>query len=125
MLFSYPMIVHEEAGYWGGEFPDIEGCNAQGDTLEEILSDAAEALQLHLLSMMIDGEKLPEPSYIKSVRVDDNSFVTLVSANVNPKKKDRSVKKTLTLPQWLNERAEKQGINFSQTLQEALLHKII
>ncbi len=124
MLFSYPMIVHEEAGYWG-EFPDIEGCNAQGDTLEEILSDAAEALQLHLLSMMIDGEKLPEPSYIKSVRVDDNSFVTLVSANVNPKKKDRSVKKTLTLPQWLNERAEKQGINFSQTLQEALLHKII
>ena len=124
MLFSYPMIVHEEAGY-RGEFPDIEGCNAQGDTLEEILSDAAEALQLHLLSMMIDGEKLPEPSYIKSVRVDDNSFVTLVSANVNPKKKDRSVKKTLTLPQWLNERAEKQGINFSQTLQEALLHKII
>ena len=124
MLFSYPMIVHEEAGYWGG-FPDIEGCNAQGDTLEEILSDAAEALQLHLLSMMIDGEKLPEPSYIKSVRVDDNSFVTLVSANVNLKKKDRSVKKTLTLPQWLNERAERQGINFSQTLQEALLHKII
>lgn len=94
-------------------------------TLEEILSDAAEALQLHLLSMMIDGEKLPEPSYIKSVRVDDNSFVTLVSANVNLKKKDRSVKKTLTLPQWLNERAERQGINFSQTLQEALLHKII
>lgn len=93
--------------------------------MEEILSDAAEALQLHLLSMMIDGEKLPEPSYIKSVRVDDNFFVTLVSANVNPKKKDRSVKKTLTLPQWLNERAEKQGINFSQTLQEALLHKII
>ena len=93
--------------------------------MEEILSDAAEALQLHLLSMMIDGEKLPEPSYIKSVRVDDNSFVTLVSANVNLKKKDRSVKKTLTLPQWLNERAERQGINFSQTLQEALLHKII
>ena len=93
--------------------------------MEEILSDAAEALQLHLLSMMIDDEKLPEPSYIKSVRVDDNSFVTLVSANVNLKKKDRSVKKTLTLPQWLNERAERQGINFSQTLQEALLHKII
>jgi len=61
----------------------------------------------------------------QEVWVDDNFFVTLVSANVNPKKKDRSVKKTLTLPQWLNERAEKQGINFSQTLQEALLHKII
>ncbi len=86
MLFSYPMIVHEEAGYWG-EFSDIEGCNAQGDTLEEILSDAAEALQLHLLSMMIDGEKLPEPSYIKSVRVDDNSFVTLVSGQCKPEEK--------------------------------------
>jgi Uncharacterized conserved protein len=123
MLFNYPLIIHNEDGYWG-EFPDVDGCNAQGKTLEEILKDASEALDLHLLSMLIDGEKLPKPTYPKDIKTDKNSFVTIISVDLDIKKKDTAIKKTLTIPKWLNERAEKEHINFSKVLQEALVEKL-
>ena len=123
MLFNYPLIIHNEDGY-RGEFPDIDGCNAQGNTLDEILKDASEALDLHLLSMLMDGEKLPKATYPKDIKTDKNSFVTIISVDVDIKKKDTAIKKTLTIPKWLNERAEKEHINFSQVLQEALIQKI-
>ena len=123
MLFNYPLIIHNEDGYWG-EFPDVDGCNAQGKTLEEILKDASEALDLHLLSMLIDGEKLPKSTYPKDIKTDKNSFVTIISVDLDIKKKDTAIKKTLTIPKWLNERAEKEHINFSKVLQEALVEKL-
>lgn len=124
MLFSYPFLIHEEDGLWG-EFPNLDGCYAQGETLNEIIADATGALDLHLLSMIMDGEKLPEPSHIKEIELDENSFVAIISINLDVKKKDSSVKKTLSIPKWLNEKAEAEGINFSKTLQEALLEKIV
>ena len=54
----------------------------------------------------------------------DDGFVSLVSCNIDPYKDKRAVKKTLTIPAWLNERAVSMGINFSQVLQDALLRKI-
>lgn len=123
MLFYYPMIVHDEDGFWG-EFPDVDGCNAQGDTLEEILEDAKGALHLHLSSMLLDGEKLNPASYPKNIKVDEHSFVTMISVDIDLSKMDKAVKKTLTIPNWLNEKAEQEGINFSKTLQEALIEKL-
>lgn len=123
MIFNYPMIIHEEDGFWG-EFPDIDGCNAQGDTLDEILEDARDALDLHILSMLMDGESLNPPSNPKDILCDQNSFMTIITVDVDLAKEDKSVKKTLTIPKWLNEKAEKEGINFSKTLQEALVEKL-
>ncbi|MDO4721445.1 MAG: type II toxin-antitoxin system HicB family antitoxin [Peptostreptococcaceae bacterium] len=123
MLFHYPMIIHDEDGFWG-EFPDVDGCNAQGDTLEEILEDAKGALHLHLSSMLLDGEKLNPASYPKDIAVDEHSFVTMISVDIDLSKMDKAVKKTLTIPSWLNEKAEREGINFSKTLQEALIEKL-
>lgn len=124
MIFSYPFLIHEEDGFCG-EFPNLDSCYAQGETLNEIIADATGALDLHLLSMIMDGEKLPEPSHIKEIELDENSFVAIISVNLDVKKKDSSVKKTLSIPKWLNEKAEAEGINFSKTLQEALLEKIV
>lgn len=123
MIFNYPIVIHNEDGYWG-EFPDIIGCNAQGDTLDEIIDDAKKALDLHLFDMLIDGEKLPVATYPKDIKTDENSFVAIISVDVDIKKKDKAVKKTLTIPNWLNEKAEEENINFSQILQEALINKI-
>lgn len=124
MLFYYPMIVHEENGYWA-EFPDLDGCNAQGDTLNELLDDAKGALETHIYCILIDGEVLNKPSDPRSICTDDNSFVALISADVDINKENKSVKKTLTIPYWMNEQAEQQGLNFSKTLQEAILQKLI
>lgn len=43
MVFNYPLIIHSDEGFWG-EFPDVIGCNCSGDTLDEIIADATEAL---------------------------------------------------------------------------------
>ena len=123
MLYNYPLIIHEEDGYWG-EFPDVDGCNAQGDTISEIIEDAKGALETHLLSMLMDGETLNKPTHPKKIKIDKNSFVTIITADVDLAKEDKSVRKNLTIPKWLNDRAEKENLNFSKTLQEALLAKI-
>lgn len=123
MLFYYPMLVHEEEGYWA-EFPDLPGCNAWGDTFEELFTDAQGALNAHIYGILSDGEKLSQPSKPNEIETDDRSYVVLISVDVDINKKNKSVKKTLTIPYWLNERAEKEGLNFSKTLQEALIDKI-
>lgn len=123
MIFNYPMIVHEEDGYWG-EFPYVEGCNAQGGTIDELLEDAKEALELHLLSMLENEEILNRPTNPTEIKISGNSFITIISADVNLSKESKSVRKTLTIPKWLNDKAEKNGVNFSQSLQKALIQDL-
>ena len=69
MIFYYPLLIHDDDGYWG-EFPDVEGCHAQGDSIDEIIEDATLALELHLSEMLKDGDKLNPPSDIKSIKTD-------------------------------------------------------
>ena len=100
---------------------------------------AVECLAGHLYSCRADGEKLPAPSNLanidpvavsKEVSPDEpvgEAFVNMVSVDVEAYAKthfEKSVRKTLTIPAWLNDAALEQGINFSQTLQEALLAKV-
>ena len=55
MLFIYPAIIHEDSdGIWA-EFPDLEGCTTYGDSVEEILTGAAEAMELYVLGLLEDG----------------------------------------------------------------------
>lgn len=124
MLFYYPMIVHQEEGYWA-EFPDLEGCNAWGDTFPELLQDAQGALSTHIYSILADQEKLNPPTDPDQLKTDSDSFITIVTVDINLNKEKKSVKKTLTIPYRMNQEAEKAGINFSQTLQEALISKLI
>lgn len=124
MRFVYPALVHEdEDGIWA-EFPDLEGCSTYGDTVDEILTGAVEAMELYILGLLEDGKRPPEPSDIRTLKsTDSNAFATLISADVDLAKNTKSVKKTLTIPAWLNQRALDKGINFSQALQEILVAK--
>lgn len=125
MNFVYPALFHyEDGGYWV-EFPDLSGCFTQGDTLNEIMFNAQEVLELYLESTIDNDLNLPKPSPIETIPPINDGFVSYVSVNVNPSQQSKSVKKTLTIPAWLNEKALKQNINFSQVLQEALLSKIL
>lgn len=115
MQFVYPAIFHHENdGYWV-EFPDFEGCLTQGDTIAEALANAQEALTGCIMVMLEDKKTIPSPSDISIISAADG-FSTLVSCNVYAYKNTKSVKKTLTIPAWLNKRASDMGINFSQTL---------
>lgn len=125
MLFAYPAVFHLDKNSYWVDFPDLEGCQTYGSTLTETIGSAQEALAAYLLTLLEDGSPIAKPSNMSDIKCNErDSFASLVSCDINQQKDTRSVKKTLTIPAWLNERAVSMGINFSQTLQEALLSRI-
>ena len=119
MLKIYPAIFHKEDNAYWVEFPDLEGCNSCGDTLEETMENAQEALGLYLVALMESDQELPVASDIVDVVSDD--IVSYVSADVDKyRRSTRAVKKTLSLPEWLAVEAERRNISLSKVLQEGL-----
>ena len=123
MLFVYPAIFHKEEGSYWVEFPDLEGCHTYGTSIAETMEAAQEALAGYLLTLLEQDAAIVSPSDISDLAVE-NGFSSLVSCDINQYRDTKAIKKTLTIPSWLNERAISMGINFSQVLQEALLTKI-
>lgn len=124
MLFHYPAVFHQEDNSFWVEFPDLQGCQTFANTLNEAVEYSQEALASYLLTLLEDGNPIPLPSDIKTIEVEQNSFTSLVSCQLNETKDTKSVKKTLTIPAWLNDRALSLNINFSKVLQDALLEKV-
>ena len=124
----YPAIFHkEEVGGYSVTFPDLPGCNTEGNDLAEALYMAQDALGLYLYSLKQDKMPLPQSMQPEALILDKDSFVTLVEWDEVAylrRTSNKAVKKTLTIPEWMNTLAEEKNINFSKTLQEALLEKL-
>ena len=109
------------------EFPDLPGCLSCADTQEEALYNAQEVLGLYLVGMEDDGEEIPSPTPLNKISLEKNQIPTLVQVYMplaRQQAKPVSVKKTLTIPSWLNVLAEENHINFSQLLQTALKEQL-
>ena len=109
------------------EFPDLPGCLPCAQTQDEALKNAKEALGLHLYGMEQDGDDIPEASRLQDIHLEKNQTLVLVEAwmpLVRDRMNNRSVSRTVTIPAWLNTAAVGAGVNFSQTLQEALKAKL-
>jgi predicted RNase H-like HicB family nuclease len=108
-------------------FPDLDVAT-QGETLQQALDMAKELLELTLFGLEEDGEKIPAATNPSNIVLDrPGAFVTLVSVYmpiVRAEAAQQFVRKTVTLPKWLNELAEEAGINFSRSLQTALRLKL-
>lgn len=126
MLSTYPAIFHKEEGVFWVEFPDLPGCYTTGDDISEVMESAQEALGLYLATQIESEAVFESPTDIRSiVPEDETAFVSLVACDVSHYiRTTKAIKKTLTIPDWLNSMAEKNGINFSQTLQKALMEKL-
>ena len=139
MLSIYPACFFKEENGYSVVFPDLNWLATQGDTLDEAMSMAVDCLRGYLYSCKKDGDVISAPSKLSDIDIEaigkeldpgtpvDGSFVNMVSVDVEAYAKqhfEKSVKKTLTIPSWLNEEALALDINFSQTLQEALIQKI-
>ncbi|MGI6727175.1 MAG: type II toxin-antitoxin system HicB family antitoxin [Anaerovoracaceae bacterium] len=124
MLLIYPGVFYKEGDSYWMEFPDLQGCQTCGSNLIETMELAQEALGLYLASKIENKEEIPMPSDIQVLNAEDG-FTSYVATDINKyRKKTKSIKKTLSIPQWLNEEAEKRHINFSSVLQSALLCEI-
>ncbi len=123
----YPAVFHkaEEGGFWIS-FPDIPECLTEGDDFSQAYRMATEALGLALVSRKKEHLELPLPSAPDSIQTEGGTLVVIEFNMLEYMKKhnSRAVKKTLSIPEWLNEEAIDLGLNFSQILQEALLAKI-
>ena len=123
MLFVYPAVFHQEEDMYWVEFPDLEGCHTYGSNITETMEAAQEALSGYLLTLLEQKKDIASPSDLSTLQPEDG-FSTYVSCKIDPYKDTTAVKKTLTIPSWLNERAVSMAINFSQVLQEALLARV-
>ena len=123
----YPAVFHraEEGGFWVS-FPDFPECFKEGDDMTRAYEMAVEAMGLALVSRKEEGEEIPSPTEIDKVDVEEGTLAIIEFDMLEYQKKhnSRAVKKTLSIPEWLNEEATAMGVNFSQVLQEALLSKL-
>ena len=126
--YIYPAIFKsEDDGGFSIHFPDIEGCYTCGKDLEDGLSMANDALSLMLVEIEDSQNTIPAPTPITSMKLEEGEFSTLISVDTIQYRhvlNNMAVKKTLSIPAWLNDAATAAGINFSQTLQEALKSKL-
>lgn len=121
----YPVIFEPENIGYSVYVPDIEGCNTQGETLEECLHMVQEAIGLMLEG--IDEKNYPVPSVPQDIDLIGTQFIMVVPFNkiaYDKKYNTKAVKKTLSLPKWLNDIAVERHINFSGVLQKALIHEL-
>lgn len=129
MNYIYPAVFYpEENNTYSVIFPDLNDLATQGNTLEEAFKMAQDVVSLYIFTAIRDGEKLPTPSDLKDITKDTKDcFINLILIDLNEyakKYNDKSIKKTLSIPSWLNTICEKYNINFSKVLQEALIEKI-
>ena len=126
--YAYPAIfTPEKNGAFSILFPDLDGCYTCGDSLEDGIEMAQDALALTLYGYEKDQREIPLPSTPSALSLKGNEFVNYIACDTLKYRKmynSKAVKKTLTIPEWLNEAAVSMGLNFSQVLQEALLLKI-
>lgn len=124
----YPAIFHtaEEGGFWVS-FPDLPECLTEGDDMDLAYKMAVDALGLAITCREKEQEPLPTPSSPDNISLMEGDYLIIVEFDMLAYKKrtnTKAVKKTLSIPAWLNEAAIEAGVNFSQVLQEALLTKL-
>ena len=139
MLSVYPACFYKESTGYSVIFPDLNWLSTCGDSLENAMEMAVDCLAGYLYTCQADGDSIPKPSnpsdidaaaIAKELDLDApacESFVSMISVDVAAYAKEhfeKSVKKTLSIPSWLNKAALDAGINFSQVLQEALKERL-
>ena len=126
MKIVYPALftpLEESEGYTV-EVSDLPGCVTEGKTLEDAIEMGVDAASGWILGELEDGNNVPSPSDYKDIKHDDNSFVSLLVLDIDQyaeKYGDKSVRKNITIPAWLNTYGEKNNVNFSKILQDTLL----
>lgn len=123
-LTVFPAIFTFDGKYYNVDFIDLKGCSTFGDSIQNAYLMAQDAMGLYLDNLT----NFPKPTLdISSIPLQENQFVSFVSIDMDEYRKkfnNKAIKKTLTIPEWLNYLSEKNNINFSQVLQEALKEKL-
>ena len=130
MKLVYPAVFTpfiEKEGYTL-EVPDLPGCVTEGKDLVDAIEMGVDAASGWVLGELEEGNNIPAPSLRKeNIKLEDpESFVSMLVLDMDAyaeKYGDKTVRKNITIPAWLNTYGEKNNINFSRVLQDALLKR--
>lgn len=121
--YAFPAFFYYDNDGISIEFPDLPGCLPCAQTTDEAFRNAKEALGVHLFGMEQDGDTIPTPASVSELHPEDGAVIAMIEVfmpSVRDRINNRVVKKTLTIPAWLNREAEAADVNFSQILQDGL-----
>jgi predicted RNase H-like HicB family nuclease len=124
MKYVYTAVfTPEQSGAFSIHFPDLPGCHTSGDDMIDSVNMAQDILCLWLYDMEQDKKNIPIASNPRDIKIKNDEFTSVIAVDTEAYRRfyeNKSVKKTLTIPMWLNERAENANVNFSQILQDGL-----
>ena len=126
--YVFPAVfTREDNGSYSVNFPDVKNCFTGGENLASAIEAAEDVLGTMLTFYEDEHRDIPDPSPLESIQTSDGEFVNYVACDTLEYRKrnnTRAVKKTLSIPEWLNELAIEKGVNFSQVLQDALKNQL-
>lgn len=125
--YIFPAIIKLVGESYDVSFPDINNCFTFGDSLEDALDSARDVLELCLYDMEQDNIPIPEASGVKDIKLDENESIAWINVWMIPvrdKMENKAVKKTVTIPKWINDIGIENNLNFSQILQAAIKEKM-
>lgn len=120
--YVYPALFHSnEDGTFTVTFPDLPGCISEGKSLGNAMYMAQLALTQWIEYLTDKKQDVPAASNLQSISIDQNEFVNLIRADV---KDGRAVKRTVSIPKWMDDKVSETGLSLSRVLQEALREKL-
>jgi len=126
MKLVYPAVFtpyEDKSGGYAVEFPDLPGCVTGGDDMAEAIFLAEDAASGWILTELEESNIVPKPTELSKIKVEQGQFVNMVALDMDTyaaKHGNKSVKKTLTIPAWLNTYVEENNISCSEILRESL-----
>lgn len=139
MLTMYPACFYKDKDGYTAIFPDLDNLGTCGNSLEEVIAMAIDCLAGYISIMKSDGEIIPPPSNISDINIKkiaenldlqfekENSFVNIISVDVDSYAKEKfnkKIRKSVSIPIWLNDLAIENNVNLSKFLTEALFQKL-
>ncbi|GMO36992.1 MAG: type II toxin-antitoxin system HicB family antitoxin [Termitinemataceae bacterium] len=122
MDYVFPAVFHKnEDGTYTISYPDLEGCISEGKSLENALYMAQSALTQWLNYMIDKQQHIPKASAVEEIKVNNDEFVNFILTDI---KDEKAVRRTVSIPKWMDTKVYEANISLSGVLQEALKKKL-
>lgn len=120
--YVYPALFHSnEDGSFTIEFPDLPGCISEGKSLSNAMHMAQEALAQWLDYSLEKAYPLPTASSLPDVKCAGGEFASLICTTVRD---SRAVRRTVSIPKWMDDKVTEAGLSLSRVLQDALKDRL-
>ncbi len=123
--YFYPAIFSKEGKAYNVKFIDFDDIFTFGIGLEEAYYMAQDALY-NMLPEYKDKLPTPTTDYMK-IKLNKDEFITMVELDVTEHERkisSKTVKTTVTMPEWLKNMADVKGLNYSKLLQESIKQEL-